>query len=239
MTGRTLIACLGNIFLGDDGFGVEVARRLAGQELPEGVRVTDYGIRGMHLAYDLAEGFDTTILVDATKRGDEPGTVYVIEPQPARPAAADHGTDDGAGGDGAGGGRPLEAMSLFNAHGMQPDVVLDMAGTLGADAGRVLVVGCEPASLQEGIGLSPPVAAAVDEAVRVVTRLVTAERPVEDTAAAPPDDSAAAPPDDSAAAPPDDSAAVAQNDGAAVPHEDGAAAAQETARLGDKGSRRK
>jgi hydrogenase maturation protease len=182
MTGRTLIACLGNIFLSDDGFGVEVARRLAGQELPEGVRVTDYGIRGMHLAYDLAEGFDTTILVDATKRGDEPGTVYVIEPQPAWPLSG-------------GGGSPLEAMSLFNAHGMQPDVVLDMAGTLGADAGRVLVVGCEPASLEEGIGLSPPVAAAVEEAVRVVTRLVTAGRPVEDTA-------------------------------------------QETARLGDKGSRR-
>jgi hydrogenase maturation protease len=215
MTGRTLIACLGNIFLGDDGFGVEVARRLAGQELPEGVRVTDYGIRGMHLAYDLAEGFDTTILVDATKRGDEPGTVYVIEPQPTRPPTGDHGTDDGAGGDAAGGGSPLEAMSLFNAHGMQPDVVLDMAGTLGADAGRVLVVGCEPASLEEGIGLSPPVAAAVDEAVRLVTRLVTAERPVEDTAAA------------------------TQNDGAGVPHKDGAAAAQETVRLGDKGSRRK
>jgi hydrogenase maturation protease len=173
MTGRTLIACLGNIFLSDDGFGVEVARRLAGQELPEGVRVTDYGIRGMHLAYDLAEGFDTTILVDATKRGDEPGTVYVIEPQTPRRSAADHGTDDGAGGDGAGGESPLEVMSLFNAHGMQPDVVLDMAGTLGADAGRVLVVGCEPANLEEGIGLSPPVAAAVEEAVRVVTRLVT------------------------------------------------------------------
>jgi len=184
MTGRTLIACLGNIFLGDDGFGVEVARRLAGQELPEGVRVTDYGIRGMHLAYDLAEGFDTTILVDATKRGDEPGTVYVIEPQPARPPTAGHGTDDGAGGEGAGGGSPLEAMSLFNAHGMQPDVVLEMAGTLGADAGRVLVVGCEPASLEEGIGLSPPVAAAVDEAVRVVTRLVTTEVLREDGAAA-------------------------------------------------------
>jgi hydrogenase maturation protease len=219
MTGRTLIACLGNIFLSDDGFGVEVARRLAGQELPEGVRVTDYGIRGIHLAYDLAEGFDTTILVDATKRGDEPGTVYVIEPQPARPAAADRGTDDGGGGDGAGGGSPLEAMSLFNAHGMQPDVVLDMAGTLGADAGRVLVVGCEPASLEEGIGLSPPVAAAVEEAVRVVIRLVSAERPVEDTAAALPADGAAAQ---------DDTAAAALDDSAAVPREDGAAAAQET-----------
>jgi hydrogenase maturation protease len=161
MTGRTLIACLGNIFLGDDGFGVEVAQRLTGQELPAGVRVTDYGIRGMHLAYDLAEGFDTTILVDAMQRGDEPGTVYVVEPDPARRPAGD------------------AALSLFNAHGMQPDVVLDMAQALGIEAGRVLVVGCEPASLEEGMGLSPAVAAAVDEAVRVVIRLVTPQRPDE------------------------------------------------------------
>jgi hydrogenase maturation protease len=190
MTGRTLVACLGNIFLGDDGFGVEVAKRFAGQELPEGVRVTDYGIRGMHLAYDLAEGFDTTILVDAMQRGDEPGTVYVIEPQPAqRPVGGDApgggtGGSGGAGGSGkseAADGSPLAAMSLFDAHGMQPEVVLDMAGTLGAEAGRVLVVGCEPMSMEEGIGLSPPVAAAVDEAVRVVTRLVTGGGPRYDT----------------------------------------------------------
>jgi hydrogenase maturation protease len=193
MTGRTLVACLGNIFLSDDGFGVEVARRFAGQELPDGVRVTDYGIRGMHLAYDLAEGFDTTILVDAMQRGDEPGTVYVVEPQPAQhPAGGDApdgetgGSGETGGGSGTGGGRaadssPLAAMSLFDAHGMQPEVVLDMAGTLGAEAGRVLVVGCEPMSLEEGIGLSPPVAAAVDEAVRVVTRLVTGGAPRYDT----------------------------------------------------------
>jgi hydrogenase maturation protease len=158
MTGRTLVACLGNIFLSDDGFGVEVAKRLARQDLPEDVRVTDYGIRGMHLAYDLAEGFDMTILVDAMQRGDEPGTIYVVEPDPG-PRAGDN---------------PLAAMSLFDAHGMQPEVVLDMAGALGTEAGQVLVVGCEPASLEEGIGLSPPVTAAVDEAVRVVTRLVAA-----------------------------------------------------------------
>jgi hydrogenase maturation protease len=187
MTGRTLVACLGNIFLSDDGFGVEVARRFAGQELPEGVRVTDYGIRGMHLAYDLAEGFDTTILVDAMQRGDEPGTVYVVEPPPARRPAGGDAPDGRTGGSsGTGGGRaadssPLAAMSLFDAHGMQPEVVLDMAGTLGAEAGRVLVVGCEPMSLEEGIGLSPPVAAAVDEAVRVVTRLVTGGAPRYDT----------------------------------------------------------
>jgi hydrogenase maturation protease len=157
---KTLVACLGNIFLSDDGFGVEVARRLARYELPDGVRVTDYGIRGMHLAYDLAEGFDSTILVDATQRGGEPGTVYLIEPEPAAPADS-----------------PTAEMSLLNAHGMQPDLVLSLAGTLGADAGRVLVVGCEPATLEEGIGLSAPVTAAVDDAVRMVTLLVRGDNP--------------------------------------------------------------
>ena len=157
MATRTLVACLGNIFLSDDGFGVEVARRLARHKLPEGVRVTDYGIRGMHLAYDLAEGFDSTILVDTAQRGGEPGTVYLIEPEQQ---AARRGADPG--------------ISLLNAHGMQPDLVLSLAGTLGGNAGRVLVVGCEPATLEEGIGLSAPVTAAVDEAVRMVTALVTA-----------------------------------------------------------------
>jgi hydrogenase maturation protease len=157
---RTLVACLGNIFLSDDGFGVEVARRLAREPLPGGVRVTDYGIRGMHLAYDLAEGFDTTILVDSTQRGEPPGTVYLIEPEPGAPAEDE---DDAA----------LARISLFNAHGMQPDLVLSLAGSLGGDAGRVLVVGCEPATLEEGIGLSAPVTAAVGEAVQMITRLVT------------------------------------------------------------------
>ena len=166
-TGRTLVACLGNIFLSDDGFGVEVARRLARYQLPDGVRVTDYGIRGMHLAYDLAEGFDSTILVDATKRGGEPGTVYLIEPDPATDGTSpDPDPDDDT-------AAMLARMSLLNAHGMQPDLVLSLAGTLGTEAGRVLVVGCEPASLEEGIGLSAPVAAAVDDAVQMVTRLVT------------------------------------------------------------------
>jgi hydrogenase maturation protease len=154
-TGRTLVACLGNIFFSDDGFGVEVARRLAREQFPERVRVTDYGIRGMHLAYDLAEGFDTTILVDTAQRGDAPGTVYLIEPERQ-------------------GSPEMATMSLFNAHGMQPDLVLSLAGSLGGDAGRVLVVACEPATLEEGIGLSAPVTAAVDEAAQMITRLVTA-----------------------------------------------------------------
>ena len=154
MTGRMLIAGVGNIFLGDDGFGAEVARRLAAVDLPDWVRVADYGISGMHLAYDLAEGYATTILVDASPRGGEPGTVYVME--------VEAGT------------APAGESPLPDAHGMQPDVVLSMLDMLGADAGRILVVGCEPASVDEGIGLSAPVTAAVDEAVRVVLDLVRA-----------------------------------------------------------------
>ncbi len=171
MPRRTLVACLGNIFLGDDGFGVEVARRLASENLPEGTRVTDYGIRGMHLAYDLAEGWDATILVDAAQRGGQPGTVYVIEPERPEPPA--------------GGQSPgLAESMLLDAHGMQPDVMLGMAGMLGSEAGRVLVVGCEPASVAEGIGLSEPVASAVDEAARVVMDLVREPGPAGNQTAA-------------------------------------------------------
>ena len=123
MPRRTLVACLGNIFLGDDGFGVEVARRLASEDLPEGTRVTDYGIRGMHPAYDLAEGWDATILVDAAQRGGEPGTVYVIEPERQPPK------------DGGGTSPGLTESMLFDPHGMQPDAMLGMTGMLGAEAG--------------------------------------------------------------------------------------------------------
>lgn len=150
MTQRTLIAGIGNIFLGDDGFGAEVARRLSGQDLPEHVTVADYGIAGLHLAYDLCGGYDRAILIDATPRGEQPGTVYVIEPE-----------------------RPAEpGTGLFDAHSMQPDVVLDMIGTLDGRDLRVLIVGCEPASSDPGIGLSEPVAAAVGHAVGIVLDLI-------------------------------------------------------------------
>jgi hydrogenase maturation protease len=168
MTGRMLIAGVGNIFLGDDGFGVEVANRLSGAGLPDWVRVADYGISGMHLAYDLADGFETTILVDATPRGEEPGTVYVMELDPsatATPAAPSATTAP----------EPGRGIPLLDGHGMQPDVVFGMLNLLGAEAGRVLLVGCEPASIDERIGLSEPVTAAVDEAVRIVLDLVHAE----------------------------------------------------------------
>ena len=158
MPRRTLVACLGNIFLGDDGFGTEVARALAAEDLPDWVRLADYGISGMHLAYDLARGYETVILLDATARGEPPGTVSVIELD--RPDEAPGGA----------------AAMLLDAHGMQPDLVLSMLGVLGGQAGRVLLVGCEPASTDYGMGLSAPVAAAVGPAVRAVLDLIDAER---------------------------------------------------------------
>src|SRR6516225_3105847 len=151
MTGRVLVAGVGNIFLGDDGFGVEVARRLATADLPGWVQVADYGISGMHLAYDLADRYETAILIDTAQRGEEPGTLTVIET--GRP------------------GPPAETR-LFDAHGMQPDVVLGVLDMLGARSARVLVVGCEPASLDYGMELSEPVAKAVDAAVEVVMDLI-------------------------------------------------------------------
>jgi len=154
MTGRVLVAGVGNIFLGDDGFGVEVARRLATADLPGWVQVADYGISGMHLAYDLAGGYETAILIDTAQRGEPPGTLTVIEA--GRPEET---------------GAPLESR-LFDAHGMQPDVVLGVLEMLGAASARVLVVGCEPASLDYGMELSEPVAAAVGEAAAVVIRLI-------------------------------------------------------------------
>jgi hydrogenase maturation protease len=161
MTGRVLVAGLGNIFLSDDGFGAEVARRLADAGLPDWVRVADYGTSGMHLMYDLADGFETAILIDAAPRGGEPGTVYLLELNPADYAAP------------SAGGEPAP-NAFFDAHGMQPDVVLGMVGVLGGHTHRILVVGCEPASTDYGIGLSEPVAAAVDAAVTMVTDLVSA-----------------------------------------------------------------
>ncbi|MFE7515951.1 hydrogenase maturation protease [Streptomyces sp. NPDC057540] len=157
---RTLVAGVGNIFLGDDGFGVETLRRLAHEELPASVELTDVGVRGVHLAYELLDGWDTLVLVDVTARGGAPGTLYLIDAS----AVGDRGPEPA----------PLDG------HRMTPDAVLALLDTLCAGTGaapprRILVVGCEPACLDEGIGLSPPVAAAVPEAVRMVTELVRQE----------------------------------------------------------------
>ncbi|MGI9145569.1 MAG: hydrogenase maturation protease [Chloroflexota bacterium] len=156
MSRKVLVAGVGNIFLGDDGFGVEVARRLAMTALPEGVKVADFGIRGVHLAYELCDDYDTAILVDAAPRGGQPGTLYVIEPD--RLDTSDSAT--------------AERGALLDAHGMQPEAVLGLLNVLGGHVRQVYVVGCEPSSIEERMGLSEPVEQAVDEAVRVVHELL-------------------------------------------------------------------
>jgi hydrogenase maturation protease len=153
---RILIAGVGNIFLGDDGFGVEVVRRLAERELPEGVEVVDFGIRGMDLAYALQKDYEVVVFVDATPRGEEPGTVYLLEPEIE---------EDGE-------------VSL-DTHGMDPVKVIKLSRALGAKPTRTLVVGCEPQVVLGGVDyddmlmeLSEPVRAAVEEAAKLVESLV-------------------------------------------------------------------
>jgi hydrogenase maturation protease len=157
---RLLIACVGNIFLGDDAFGVVVARRLDRCALPEGVRVIDFGIRGLDLTYALLDGYEAVILVDAAPRGGRPGTLYVLEPAVGAPPEPDA---DGAG-------------PLIETHGMDPVKVLRLVEAMGGQVGRLLLVGCEPSPLAESddmqAGLSDPVRAAVDEAVLLIESLV-------------------------------------------------------------------
>jgi hydrogenase maturation protease len=154
---RVLIACIGNIFLGDDGFGVEVARHLAGRSFPPGVSLKDFGIRGLDLTYALLEPYDLIILVDACQRGGAPGSIYVIEPDPSE------------------GTNPNGEHVALEAHAMNPTSVLRAVKEMGGAPGRVLIVGCEPADLgaEEGkLGLSEPVTAAIDEAARVIDSLI-------------------------------------------------------------------
>jgi hydrogenase maturation protease len=151
---RVLVAGVGNVFLGDDGFGVALAGRLARRELPPGVEVVDYGIRGMDLAYALLDGWDAAILLDATPRGEPPGTLYVIEPD-------------------------VEAIDVApEAHGMDPVKVLALARALGGPLPRTLVLGCEPltrmdADSEEIVAtLTEPVIAALAEAERLLESLL-------------------------------------------------------------------
>jgi len=150
MRTRTLIAGIGNIFLGDDGFGSEVARRLAAENLPH-VKVEDFGIRGMHLAYEMLDGaYETVVLVDAMPRGGAPGTVYLMEPDWTN----------------------IES-STPDAHSMSPEAVLAMLKYLGGKPARLLILGCEPESVEEGIGLSEPVTHAVELATRLARELAS------------------------------------------------------------------
>ena len=147
---RIVVAGVGNIFLGDDGFGVEVVRHLAGSPLPDGVELMDVGIRAVHLAYELLSGCDLLILVDASARGERPGTVTLLE------VGDDHGP----------------AAAVIDAHGLAPEGVLALVRRLGAQPGRTLVVACEPADLEPGMDLSDPVRAAVGEAARLIGTIV-------------------------------------------------------------------
>jgi hydrogenase maturation protease len=156
LTCRILVAGVGNVFLGDDGFGVEVANQLAQRNLPRGVKVVDFGIRGLDLAYALQEGYHAAILVDATPRGEAPGTLYVIEPE-----------------------LPEEGPVTLDTHGMDPVRVLRLARAMGGIPQKTLVVGCEPETVISGedydemvMELSLPVREAVGEALGLIESLV-------------------------------------------------------------------
>jgi hydrogenase maturation protease len=153
MSRRVLIAGIGNIFLSDDAFGVEVAQRLSVYDLPPGVRVEDFGIRGVHLAYELLEGYDALVILDALPMGEPPGTLVVMEPEVEV-------TSDNA------------DAPMLDAHTMSPTVVLSTLAHLGGRVGRIYVLGCQPATLDEGMALSAPVAAAVGPAVDMCLELV-------------------------------------------------------------------
>jgi hydrogenase maturation protease len=156
MTARTLVAGVGNVFLGDDGFGVEVARLLAQRPQPDGVEIADFGIRGVHLVYELLDGCDLFVLVDAAPRGLEPGTVTVLEVEPGTVEP-----DEGA-----------QGAPVMDAHGLAPDDIFAMLATMGGRPGRSLLVACEPADVNAGMGLSEPVRAALPHAVRAVEEIL-------------------------------------------------------------------
>jgi len=147
---RVLVAGIGNVFLSDDGFGVEVARRLRGQPLGDGVEVADFGIRGIHLAYELADGrYDAAVLVDAVERGGAPGTLYAIEPD-------------------------VETVALesADAHSLTPAAVMAWVRRVGGQLPRIVVVGCEPATIGESMELSTPVLASIPRAMDMVRSVV-------------------------------------------------------------------
>jgi hydrogenase maturation protease len=153
------VAGVGNVFLRDDAFGVEVVRVLAERPVPDGVQVKDFGIRGVHLAYDLLDGCDLFVLVDAAQRGEAPGTVSVIEVEvpEALPIPGP------------------EAGPVIDAHSLTPDGIFALLGSLGGRPGRSLLVACEPADVSAGMGLSGPVQEAVPHAVRTVEEILTGE----------------------------------------------------------------
>lgn len=155
MSTDVLVAGIGNIFLGDDGFGCEAARALAREPLPDHVRVVDYGVRGLHLAYDLLDGYEALVLIDALPGRQGPGAVRVIEV-----GEKDLEPVDGAG---------------VDAHAMHPATVLATVEALGGSLPRTFVVGCEPESTEESIGLSEAVGRSLGPATAAVRSLLEHE----------------------------------------------------------------
>jgi len=152
---QILVAGIGNAWLRDDGFGGEVAKRLAQRELPGGVEVMDFGTGGLDLAYEVMRGYDALVLIDISRQGGEPGTLYVMEPDEADIAA---GIEDG---------------EMVDPHGMDPQTVLRFVRAVGGWPGKVVIIACEPAEIEEvGLGLSERVSAAVDHAVELVASTV-------------------------------------------------------------------
>lgn len=153
-----LVAGIGNIFKGDDAFGTEVAQRLAVRPQPDGVKVVDFGIRGIDLAYALLDGYDAAILIDTARRGELPGTVSVVAPE--APSSEPLGPHD----------------LVLELHALDPAKVLKVVAAMGGECRNILLVACEPVTFGDedtgAMGLSPQVAAAVDAAIPVIERLV-------------------------------------------------------------------
>jgi len=158
MAGRTLVAGVGNVFMSDDAFGVEVVRLLAQRPWPEGVEIADFGIRGVHLVYELLNGCDLFVLIDAAQRGCAPGTVTVLEVDLPAVAAQPPGT------------------TIMDAHDLTPDAIFAMLASMGGHPGRSLVVACEPADLSAGMGLSDRVRDALPHAVSAVEEILVQEQ---------------------------------------------------------------
>jgi hydrogenase maturation protease len=144
---RVLVAGVGNVFFGDDGFGPEVARVLS-RKPPAETKIEDFGIRGLHLAYELLAGYERAILIDAAVRGDVPGTLYVIEP-----------------------GAEV-ATAPPDAHRMDVQNVFAYLRLLGGEPPPVTIVGCEPQATDMEIGLSEAVTRAIEPAVALIRRLI-------------------------------------------------------------------
>ncbi len=152
---QILVAGVGNAFLADDGFGGAVAARLGERQLPSGVTVMDFGTGGLDLAYEVMRGYDALVIVDISRQGGEPGTLYLIEPEESEIEA---GIEDG---------------EMIDPHGMDPKTVLRFVRAVGGWPGKVVVVACEPARVEEmGLELSDDVAAVVDRAVETVLEQV-------------------------------------------------------------------